>query len=125
MLRDFGIRDFLRLRSQETIAAYIPMSARTMRTRSAKTVPPGPAMGPRMVRAARKTDRVVRERVSRWPRGPRGGHSAAVILEGGTLLCNKILPITFDSIFALPPDSAYFARRRWRRAWVWWYGRVL
>ena len=43
-----------------------------MRTRSAKTVPPGPAMGPSMVLAARKTERVVRERVSRLPRWPLG-----------------------------------------------------
>ena len=43
-----------------------------MSTSSAKTVPPGPAMGPNMVLAARKTERVVRERVSRLPSGPLG-----------------------------------------------------
>ena len=45
-----------------------------MRTRSAKTVPPGPAMGPSMVRAARKMEKVARVRVSRWARVPVGGH---------------------------------------------------
>ena len=45
-----------------------------MSTSRAKTVPPGPAMGPSMVRAARKTERVVRDRVSREARAPRGGN---------------------------------------------------
>ena len=45
-----------------------------MRTRSAKTVPPGPAMGPSMVRAARKTEKVAKVRVSSWARVPLGGH---------------------------------------------------
>ena len=48
------------------------MRAKRIRTSRAKTVPPGPAMGPNMVLAARKTERVVRERVSRLPRGPLG-----------------------------------------------------
>ena len=41
-----------------------------MRTSRAKTVPPGPAMGPNMVLAARKTERVVRERVRRFASAP-------------------------------------------------------
>ena len=45
-----------------------------MRTRSAKTVPPGPAMGPSMVRAARKMVKVARVRVNNWARIPLGGH---------------------------------------------------
>ena len=32
-------------------------------------------MGPSMVRAARKTDRIVRDRVRREARAPRGGNS--------------------------------------------------
>ena len=50
------------------------MRASRMRTRRAKTVPPGPAMGPSMVRAARKTEKVARLRVSNWARVPLGGH---------------------------------------------------
>ena len=50
-----------------------PMRASTMRTRSAKTVPPGPAMGPSMVRAARKMEKVAKLRVSNWARSPLGG----------------------------------------------------
>lgn len=44
-----------------------------MRTSRAKTVPPGPAMGPNMVLAARKTERVVRERVRRFASAPLAG----------------------------------------------------
>ena len=40
-----------------------PSRARTIRTRSAKTVPPGAAMGPRIVQAERKIELVVRRRV--------------------------------------------------------------
>ena len=40
-----------------------PRRARTMRTRRAKTVPPGAAMGPRIVQAERKIELVVRRRV--------------------------------------------------------------
>ena len=40
-----------------------PSRARTMRTRRAKTVPPGAAMGPRIVQAERKIELVVRRRV--------------------------------------------------------------
>ena len=40
-----------------------PSRARTMRTRRAKTVPPGAAMGPRIVQAERKMELVVRRRV--------------------------------------------------------------
>ena len=46
-----------------------------MRTRSAKTVPPGPAMGPSMVRAARKMEKVAKVRVSSWARIPLGGQT--------------------------------------------------
>ena len=40
-----------------------PSRARTIRTRRAKTVPPGAAMGPRIVQAERKMELVVRRRV--------------------------------------------------------------
>ena len=50
-----------------------PMRASTMRTRRAKTVPPGPAMGPSMVRAARKMEKVARLRVRNWATIPLGG----------------------------------------------------
>ena len=68
------------------------MRASSMRTRRAKTVPPGPAMGPSMVRAARKTDRVVRDRVSREARAPRGGNSLG---EGfiGTVFIGFLCPL--------------------------------
>ena len=46
-----------------------------MRTRSAKTVPPGPAMGPSMVRAARKMEKVAKVRVSSWASIPLGGQT--------------------------------------------------
>ena len=49
------------------------MRASTMRTRRAKTVPPGPAMGPSMVRAARKMEKVARVRVRNWATIPLGG----------------------------------------------------
>ena len=45
------------------LMTWPPTRARTMRTRRAKTVPPGAAMGPRMVQAARKTAAVERSRV--------------------------------------------------------------
>ena len=57
------------------------MSASRMRTRRAKRVPPGPASGPSMVRAERKMVRVVRERVSRVARVPRGGGTTPHILQ--------------------------------------------
>ena len=40
-----------------------PSRARTMRTRRAKTVPPGAAIGPKIVQAERKIELVVRRRV--------------------------------------------------------------
>ena len=52
-----------------------------MRTRSAKTVPPGPAMGPSMVRAAKKTEKVAKMRVSSWARVPLGGHPTPNMLK--------------------------------------------
>ena len=45
-----------------------------MRTRRANTVPPGAAMGPRMVQAARKMAAVERRRVREWAQWPWGGH---------------------------------------------------
>ena len=44
-----------------------------MRTRRANTVPPGAAMGPRMVQAARKMAAVERRRVREWAQWPWGG----------------------------------------------------
>ena len=55
---------------------YSPIRANKIRTNRAKTVPPGPAIGPNMVLAAKKTDKVVRERVSRLPRCPLGGQNS-------------------------------------------------
>ena len=50
-----------------------PTSASTMRTRRAKTVPPGAAMEPRMVQAARKMETVERRSVRKWAERPLGG----------------------------------------------------
>ena len=50
-----------------------PIKARTIRTRRANTVPPGAAIGPRMVQAARKMAAVVVRRVREWAQGPWGG----------------------------------------------------
>ena len=50
-------------RPPNSLMSWPPTRARTMRTRRAKTVPPGAAMGPRMVQAAMKTEAVVRRRV--------------------------------------------------------------
>ena len=50
------------------------MRASRMRTRRAKTVPPGPAMGPSMVRAAKKMEEVDKRRVRPCANLPLGGH---------------------------------------------------
>ena len=50
------------------------MRASRMRTRRAKTVPPGPAMGPSMVRAAKKMEEVAKRRVRPCANLPLGGH---------------------------------------------------
>ena len=44
-------------------------------------MPPGPAMGPSMVRAARKTEKVAKVRVSSWARVPLGGHPTPNMLK--------------------------------------------
>ena len=50
------------------------MRASRMRTRRAKTVPPGPAMGPSMVRAAKKMEEVAKRRVRPCANLPLRGH---------------------------------------------------
>ena len=50
-------------RPPSSLMIWPPSSARTMRTRRANTVPPGAAMGPRMVQAERNTELVVRTSV--------------------------------------------------------------
>ena len=66
------------------------MRARRIRVKRAKTVPPGPAMGPRMVRAARKTVMVVKTKVRKWARGSLGGHTLG---GGATGMFIAMLPI--------------------------------
>ena len=54
------------------------MRARTMRTKRAKTVPPGAAMGPSIVQADKKTAAVVRRSVSECAQHPCGGQHERV-----------------------------------------------
>ena len=61
--RDILTRNSLDNRLPAILIIRPPSRARTMRTRSAKTVPPGAAMGPRIVQAERKIELVVRRRV--------------------------------------------------------------
>ena len=56
-----------------SLTASPPNRASTMRARRAKTVPPGAAMEPRMVQAARKMETVERRSVRKWAERPLGG----------------------------------------------------
>ena len=61
--REMLVLNILVRATPTSLMIWPPSRARTMRTRRAKTVPPGAAMEPRMVHAVRKTEAVVRSRV--------------------------------------------------------------
>ena len=59
--------------SPMNLIIWPPIKARTMRTKRAKTVPPGAAIGPSIVQAERKTAAVVRSSVRECAQHPCGG----------------------------------------------------
>ena len=61
--REMLTRNTLDKRLPAILMIRPPSRARTIRTRRAKTVPPGAAMGPKIVQAERKMELVVRRSV--------------------------------------------------------------
>ena len=69
-----------------------------MRTRRAKTVPPGAAMGPRMVQAERKMEAVTRRRVRRWADLPCGGQTEQEEEEEVSVMARTVLSVLGEGL---------------------------
>ena len=67
-----------------------------MRARSAKTVPPGAAMDPRMVQAERKVEMVVRTKVNMLAVQPLGGQVGEE--EGESVTASTVLTVLGDGL---------------------------
>ena len=67
------IPNILDMKTPKSFTRKPPRRPSKIRTRRAKTVPPGPAMGPSMVLAERNIARVVKNNVRANPKCPLGG----------------------------------------------------